>query len=660
MPSPKPDTVEKLLSRINHSSVRDQVINALLASASANRVTASSTARDSPSQADDVSTTSNAPFAYTTDNNGDPHQSLEPGDGQTNSAADGLDNQQPLEAPFRNWGAKVNNLGSTTSRQNSDRLHLPVAFRLPYGNDAMDSVAKRLTNYFSTVIPPSVTYTNVLTPIWVGPRKTLQKDWHYLAAQSVNSTFRLEKGVCDPITARLIDEDDVSLYFKLFLELRNPFVGLLDPLLHTPDYVYSMSFTLFSVVCALGCAVSTLPRDRVVYPALFALAEGCLKWSIATSVKSIETIQAIIIMQYWAPVHQKQSDDPYWLQLNHAVRLAREIGVDKATVVTEHLSALPPSTSTDTKERILRNFERTWLYTFIADKSFGIINGRRPLNVSRHELPVSATTWWQNPMATPHDRMISGIIEVRVLLMHALEDRQRSKNDVTFISNWHLRALRTLEQARDSRCSHDGDPSSKYLPILAFYMDHSILILNAQAAAALRGLDQGTTSPELRSVLQTSVNVASHLMDIVLSEQIMFDLKLGSHNNLFIIVCHAATEIIFAIKCDGIASTSVAELAVKMNAILEQLGSVAGGLPASSAAHLYLDFFWFLVSRFDDAVSNDTHQNPRSEAGEDTLFPDWYRVFDESSMDLTGFLDNDVLGWDQPLFSHCDFANETC
>ncbi|OAG37211.1 hypothetical protein AYO21_08629 [Fonsecaea monophora] len=628
----KPDTVEKLLSRINHSSVRDQVINALLASTSA---------RDSPSQADDVSIPSNAPFAYTTDSNGDPRQSLEPGDGQTNSAADGPENQQALEAPFRNWGAKVNNLGSTTSRQNSDRLHLPVAFRLPYGKDAMDSVAKRLTNYFS-------------------PRKTLQKDWHYLAAQSVNSTFRLEKGVCDPITARLIDEDDVSLYFKLFLELRNPFVGLLDPLLHTPDYVYSMSFTLFSVVCALGCAVSTLPRDRVVYPALFTLAEGCLKWSIASSVKSIETIQAIIIMQYWAPVHQKQSDDPYWLQVNHAVRLAREIGVDKATVVTEHLSALPPSTGTDTKERIFRNFERTWLYTFIADKSFGIINGRRPLNVSRHELPVSATTWWQHPMATPHDRMISGIIEIRVLLMHALEDRQRSKNDVTSISNWHLQALQTLEQARDSRCSHDGDPSSKYLPILAFYMDHSILILNAQAAAALRGLDGGTASPELRSVLQTSVTVASHLMDIVLSEQIMFDLKLGSHNNLFIIICHAATEIIFAIKCDGIASTSVAELAVKMNAVLEQLGSVAGGLPASSAAHLYLDFFWFLMSRFDDAVSNDNHQNPRSEAGDDTLFPDWYRVFDESSMDLTGFLDNDVLGWDQPLFSHCDFANETC
>lgn len=54
-----------------------------------------------------------------------------------------------------------------------------------------------------------------------------------------------------------------------------------------------------------------------MYPALLTLAEGSMKWSIAASVKSLETIQAIINMQYWAPICQKQSDDPCWLYLNH-------------------------------------------------------------------------------------------------------------------------------------------------------------------------------------------------------------------------------------------------------------------------------------------------------------------------------------------------------
>lgn len=109
----------------------------------------------------------------------------------------------------------------------------------------------------------------------------------------------------------------LTSYLHRFFKIRNPVVGLLDPVLHTPEYVYSASFTLFSVVCALGCAVSVRPRDRVLYPALLSLAEGSMKWSIAVSVKSLETIQAIINMQYWAPICQRQSDDPCWLHLSH-------------------------------------------------------------------------------------------------------------------------------------------------------------------------------------------------------------------------------------------------------------------------------------------------------------------------------------------------------
>ena len=58
-------------------------------------------------------------------------------------------------------------------------------------------------------------------------------------------------------------------------------------------------------------------RDRVLYPILLDLAEADIKWSIAFSVKSIETIQAIMNKQYWAPLGRRQSDDPSWLRLSH-------------------------------------------------------------------------------------------------------------------------------------------------------------------------------------------------------------------------------------------------------------------------------------------------------------------------------------------------------
>lgn len=102
-----------------------------------------------------------------------------------------------------------------------------------------------------------------------------------------------------------------------FFQTRNPHIGLLDPDLHTPKYVRHTSFTLFSVICALGCAISTRPRDRILYPTLLSLAEANLAWSIAVPVRSLETIQAILAMKYWAPMYQRQGDDPHWLHISH-------------------------------------------------------------------------------------------------------------------------------------------------------------------------------------------------------------------------------------------------------------------------------------------------------------------------------------------------------
>lgn len=103
-----------------------------------------------------------------------------------------------------------------------------------------------------------------------------------------------------------------------FFATQNPVIGLLDPELHTPENVYATSFTLFSVICALGCAVSTRPRDKVIYHGLLQLAEGNMQWCIAASVTSLETIQAILLMYHWAPVrHGRVSDDPSRLHLSH-------------------------------------------------------------------------------------------------------------------------------------------------------------------------------------------------------------------------------------------------------------------------------------------------------------------------------------------------------
>lgn len=99
-----------------------------------------------------------------------------------------------------------------------------------------------------------------------------------------------------------------------------------------------------------------------------------------------------------------------------AIQLAREMGINRPAVVAEYVKATAPEACHDVRQRLFRNYERTWLYTFIADKSFGIITGRLPC-VGWKEMPTSAFEWWKKPMAEPLDRMISGIIECRGLLV---------------------------------------------------------------------------------------------------------------------------------------------------------------------------------------------------------------------------------------------------
>jgi hypothetical protein len=68
------------------------------------------------------------------------------------------------------------------------------------------------------------------------------------------------------------------------------------------------------------------------------------------------------------------------------------------------------------KDRLCRNYERTWLYVFIVDKNFGLMTGR-PMSVSRKEVPAGVSQWWQCDAAAPLDRVICGIVEMRLLVV---------------------------------------------------------------------------------------------------------------------------------------------------------------------------------------------------------------------------------------------------
>ncbi|KAL0935694.1 prib protein [Colletotrichum truncatum] len=515
------------------------------------------------------------------------------------------------------------------------------------------------SNQETTISARSQTSCNVSPDSWsrrdrlleyFEPRIPYQKDWQVLASQSINSTLKLEPTACDPLRARLVDQSDVELYFELFFKFRNPFVGLLDPALHTSEYVYSASFTLFSVICALGCAISVRPRDRILYSALLSLAETNVMWSIAASVKSLEVIQAIINMKYWAPVHQRQTDDPYWLHLSHAAQLARELGIHTSTGVSSQISTVAPGAAAHVKERLQRNFERTWLHVCIADKSFGIITGRS-MGVAWNELPTNSCQWWRKPMTTTLDRMISGVMEIRIQLLTELKRLERLRRTVECVVVWHSQALDTLERTRNIRCYPDGPQSAPNFPILAFYIDHSIMVLNTQALRELAATEEAEKSTELEKLSRKAFDVAMRLLDLAHTNPLIRELKFGWQNNQFIMVAHAMTEIIQAIRRDNLPFNDVVEATSRVHAVSEHLEGIAEESPATSAAHIYASLTRMFISRLNttNVEDGDAPQGPNIDAN--ISVPGWLRGSEAGSLDPAawfqmGFLNTDDSGLD--------------
>ena len=88
-------------------------------------------------------------------------------------------------------------------------------------------------------------------------------------------------------------------------------------------------------------------------------------------------------------------------------------------------------------------------------------------------------------------------------------------------------------------------------------MDHSLLVLNAQALKDMTAADDSVVSTAVLTVVRTTIQVASRALDLVLADRTMTELLLGFQNNQYIMICHAITEILRVRLCMTWATLSV-------------------------------------------------------------------------------------------------------
>ncbi|TFY54637.1 hypothetical protein EVJ58_g8739 [Rhodofomes roseus] len=182
--------------------------------------------------------------------------------------------------------------------------------------------------------------------------------------------------ICPPILkCGLFGPAEVTALFKLYFDKLYPSFAILDPALHTPEYVLSKSSLLFTTVLYV---TSRLWTHR---PKLHVLARAhtteCVKEAVREGYRTIETCQALTLLALFPAPHRSWVDHRGWMLMGIAIRIVQDLKLDEP----------PPA---DILEREKLNRLRTWFQIVAVDASNAIQKGQ-PTWVQRNNFTSQMT-----------------------------------------------------------------------------------------------------------------------------------------------------------------------------------------------------------------------------------------------------------------------------
>ncbi|CAD0106031.1 unnamed protein product [Aureobasidium uvarum] len=212
--------------------------------------------------------------------------------------------------------------------------------------------------------------------------------------------------------------------------------------------------------------------------------------------------------------------------------------------------------------------------------------------------------------------------------MQFLEEREHMKKTRVLIEDWQERGFNALQALREKRCSsidseEEAAPSAVYLPILAYYMDHSILVLNANALRDFVATNAIESLKNPCKISRQTVDVACRSLNLILSDPVLLKHMYGTHNNQLIMICHASSEILFATTRGCLPPDVMETAAAKVRAVTRHMETIARGLPSSSAASLYTTLSNIFSQQLDKYISTN---QASCEPMQEVIPTDWWNA----------------------------------
>ncbi|KAG1733649.1 uncharacterized protein EDB91DRAFT_1300017 [Suillus paluster] len=187
------------------------------------------------------------------------------------------------------------------------------------------------------------------------------------------------------LTRDVVTVKDVENLFKLYFDKMNFSTSLLDPILHTPQYVVMRSPFLFTVVCAVASRFYT--ERPGLYAEVMRYAQLAAGTALITGPKNEEMCLAYILLQLYPVPSRRWEEDRSWMYLGVAIRLAQDLNLNRHTTATplnEHHA------------RVLLNRTRVWINCFNLDRSTGSQYGKAPIIPNSDYIANHLHEWWRS------------------------------------------------------------------------------------------------------------------------------------------------------------------------------------------------------------------------------------------------------------------------
>ncbi|KAJ5607602.1 hypothetical protein N7537_004221 [Penicillium hordei] len=305
----------------------------------------------------------------------------------------------------------------------------------------------------------------------------------------------------DPVDLGLVTMDEACYLFPVYFVRLHPVNGILDPMLHTPDFVRSRSALLFTWILAI-----TAQFDHGSAPVAKRLrlhGEKLSKHVHTCGYKSVEIVQGYYISLLSATPAESLVHERSWLYTMYAFGVAAELGLDqdshaKDATPLDSINAsysrtqdaapisLPendssglllgyPSKDSTDNQRMARNRERTWLRILLWERANSAACGRIH-TFPETDLTQSINSWWLHDLADPTDKHTCSFITLRRILA-SLQNELRNQARLTHVDPHWVREMvdTSLRPWRDRWLSHPmpnliTSPSEKLSNIFLHYV----------------------------------------------------------------------------------------------------------------------------------------------------------------------------------------------